>query len=200
MISWVRTVDPLQEPITVEEAKQQARITHDQEDGLLQSYIRTAREAAEDYLNRGLFTQTWKLVLDRFAEVIYLPMVAPLQSVSTVKYYDENGTLQTLSNTVYTVDTVSRPGRITRGVNQTWPVLQADRLSGSVEITYVVGWTTQALIPERIKQGIRHYVTYLELDREGLEPGGDGARKAAEACWSDRVTWMDPICMDMEWP
>lgn len=193
-IEWVRTVEPLQEPITIEEAKQQARITHDQSDGLLSSYIRTAREVAEDYLGRGLFTQTWKLTLDWFEDVIYLPMAAPLQSVSSVKYYDDAGTLQTLNSTYYTVDTTCRPGRIYRAPNQYWPTVQSDRITGAVEITYVVGWTNIALIPERIKQGIRLYVTYLDMDRDGLELGGEQARKAAEACWSDRVYWRYPEC------
>ena len=187
---WILVTEPLVEPITLVEAKQHARISHTTEDALLDAYIRTARATAEDYMARGILTQTWKLTLETWADRIWLPMAAPLQSVTSVKYYDPAGVQQTLATTVYAVDTVSRPGRIVRGVNQAWPALQPDRLMGAVEITYVVGWTTLALIPERIKQGCRMFVTYLDCDRDGLTEYGAQARRAAEACWDDRVRYI----------
>jgi uncharacterized phiE125 gp8 family phage protein len=199
MTAWTRVTAPAVEPINLIAAKAQARITHENSDELLSGYITMAREAAEDYMARGLFTQTWQLVRDRFADVMSLPMAAPLQndalaSPSTapvVQYYDVNGVLQTLATTFYTVDTVSRPGRIVRAPAQAWPALQADRLSGAVLITYVVGWTDVADIPERIKQGIKMYVAYLDADREGMHDYAAQARASAEACWSDRVYYVE---------
>jgi uncharacterized phiE125 gp8 family phage protein len=190
--SWVRTVDPTLLPIDLADAKLHMRMTQDTDDAAIQRCIKVATQTAEDYMSRGLLTQTWKLVLREFADTLYLPMAAPLQSVTSVKYYDANGTLQTLANTVYDVDTVSRPGRVTLAFNQVWPTTVAFRRAGRVEITYVVGWTAATAMPERIKQGIRMYVAYLSLDREGLEMGGEQARKAAEACWDDRVRYIEP--------
>jgi uncharacterized phiE125 gp8 family phage protein len=193
---WIRTVDPAKEPLTLAEAKAQARITYTQDEDLLASYIKTAREAAEDCLHRGLYTQTWKLTLDQFADVIWLPMAAPLQSVTSVQYYATDGTLTTLSTTVYEVDLTSRPCRIARKPAQAWPSVQADRNAGAVFITYVVGWTDTALIPERFKQGMRHYLTYLDLDRPGTESTAAVALAAAEACWADVVHWIQPRCVE----
>lgn len=197
--SWALITAPTVEPVTLAEAKQHARILYDSDDAVLDGYIRTAREAAEEALQRGLYTQTWKLSLSHFAEVMYLPMAAPLQNdagppstVPIVQYYDANGTLQTLGTTYYTVDTTSRPGSIVRAPSQSWPTLQSDRQSSRVFITYVVGWTSVALIPERIKQGIRTYVAYLDCDREGLEESADRAMTAAMNCWLDRVSWIEP--------
>ncbi len=190
MISWQLVTAPTQEPVSVAEAKQHAKITQNQDDATLQRFIRTARESAEDYMNRGLFTQTWQLVLDEFTDTIYLPRAAPLQSVTTVKYWDSTGTQQTLAATFYTVDTVSRPGRITKTSGQSWPSLHAGRLSGRIEITYVIGWSDVKFIPERIKQGIRMYVAYMDSDREGMDTGA----KAAEAFWDDRARWIEPQC------
>jgi uncharacterized phiE125 gp8 family phage protein len=189
--SWQLVTAPVQEPISVAEAKQHAKINQDKDDVTVARFIKTAREAAEDYMNRALYTQTWQLVLDCFADIIHLPRAAPLQSVTTVKYWDTAGVQQTLASTFYTVDTVARPGRLTRAYNQVWPPLQ-DRYSGKIEITYVVGFSTVAAIPERIKQGIRMYVAYLDSDREGFDQDGERARKAAEACWDDRVIWIEP--------
>lgn len=187
---------PTVEPITVEDAKQQARITDDSSDILVASYVVTAREAAEDYMGRGILTQTWKLVLDRWANVIPLPMASPLQNgvgtAPTITYYDSDGAQQTLSTSIYAVDTVSRPGTISLAPNQSWPTLQSSRLNGNVAITYVVGWTSADLVPERIKQGIRQYVTYLDADRDGMEVQAVAALQAAERCWSDRIWWTTP--------
>lgn len=191
---WSLVTAPILEPLTLTEAKLQAKITQTNDDSLITSYIQAAREAAETCLARGLITQTWKLELDRWADVIFLPMAAPLQSVTTVKYYDTAGVQQTLATSGYTVDTGSRPGRVVRAPDQSWPALQADRLSSAVVITYVVGWTTAALVPERIKQGLRLHVTYMDCDREGLSEYGERARQAAEACWDDRVRWIEPGC------
>lgn len=189
---WARTVEPAVEPLTLAEAKAQARITDTQSDNVLLSYIKTARDAAEQSLGRGLVTQTWQAGLPDFADVIWLPMAAPLQSVTSVTYYDSDGTLQTLATSYYTVDTLSRPGRIVRAANQCWPAVQCDRLDSAVLITYVVGWTTPALVPERIKQGLRTYVTYLDADRDGLTAQAQAALDAAEACWIDKVYHLPP--------
>jgi len=191
--SWTLVTAPTQEPISLTEAKQHAKITQGNDDASLARYIRTARETAEDYMDRALFTQTWLLTLDSFDDVIYLPRAAPLQSVTTVKYYDSNGVQQTLSSTYYTVDVQSRPGRIVRAVSQSWPSVQSQRYVGRIEITYVCGYTTVAAIPERIKQGIRMYVAYMDSDKEGMEDP-EKARRAAEACWEDRVRWLPPTC------
>ena len=193
---------PTDEPITLAEAKAQARITDDHSNGLLRSYIQTAREAAEQILGRGLLTQTWRQERADFADVMWLPMAAPLQndagaSPSTapiVEYYDTDGTLQTLATSVYDVDTVSRPGRIVRAAGQSWPAVQCDRQAGRVRITYVVGWISPAEVPEQIKQGIRSYVTALDADRDGMHERAEEARFAAERCWMDRVYHIDAEC------
>ena len=191
-VEWTLVTGPAVEPITVGEAKLHAHIVQTAEDALIRSYIAAARQAAEDYMQRGLFTQTWKAVFDQFAESMWLPMAAPLQGVTTVQYYDSFGVLQTLASTYYDVDTVCRPGRITRAANQFFPATHPDRQAGRVIVTYDVGWSSTADIPERIKQGIRMYVSYLEADREGMAPEANAARQAAESCWTDRVEWIPP--------
>jgi uncharacterized phiE125 gp8 family phage protein len=187
---WQVSVAPTSEPVSLTEAKQHAKITQTNDDATLRRYIQTARETAEDYMGRGLYTQTMVCNLDEFDDLIWLPRAAPLQSVTTVKYYDTAGVQQTLSATYYTVDTVSRPGRIVRAANQSWPALQLPRYAGRIEITYVVGFSTVAAIPERIKQGIRMYITHLDGDREGAGEIPAGVK----ACWQDKVEWIEPQC------
>lgn len=190
--AWTLVTGPTAEPISLDEAKQHARITDDNSNLVVLSYITTAREAAEAYMGRGILTQTWKLLLDGFANTMPLPMAAPLQSITSVKYYDTAGVQQTLATSVYDLDPVSRPGAVVLKVGQTWPSTQSGRINGVVEIVYVVGWTSAVAVPERIKQGLKQYVAYLDLDRDGMEERALEAMQAAERCWSDRIYWTSP--------
>ena len=192
MLRYTRTVDPTREPIALDEAKAQARITDTHSDALLASYITAARDKAEEILGYGLYTQTWRADFEEWDEAFPLPMCRTLQSVTSVKYYDVNGTLQTLSATYYETDTLARPVRLVRASAMSWPTLQADRRIGRIQITYVVGWSAVTSIPEQIKQGLRLWVTYLDADRDGRDPQALAAQTAALACWTDRLYGMDP--------
>jgi uncharacterized phiE125 gp8 family phage protein len=97
--SLVQTVAPTEEPIALEDAKQHLNIDATDKDAALVRMISGVRSYVEQYLNRGLLTQTWKMTLDGFADDVDLPMAAPLQSVTSVKYYDASGVLQTLAST-----------------------------------------------------------------------------------------------------
>lgn len=189
---WALIAEPAEEVLTPDEALAQVRALSDTELGPILGFLKAARQTGEDYMGRGFMTQTWKLSCSAFSDLIWLPMAAPLQSVTSVKYYDTTGVQQTLATSIYTVDTTSRPGRIVRAPVQVWPAVQADRLANAVEITYVVGWTSADLVPERIKQGVRFMLAYQHYDREGLEERGDRAYQAALACWADQVHWKPP--------
>lgn len=186
---WVLVTGPVQEPLEVDDAKQWA-VAHQNDDNVtFDALIRGAREAAQNYLGRAFFTQTWKLQLEYFADVVWLPMAAPLASVTSVTYYDSDGVSQTLSTSYYTVDTVSEPGRIVRAPNQTWPSVQSDRLM-PVTITYVCGVTDVANIPEMVKQGMRYFISGMDADRLKAQD----AIAAAHACWDciGPVYWREP--------
>lgn len=189
------TAEPLQEPLTLDEAKLHCSIGQDDDNALIDAFIRSAREAAESFLSRGLFTQTRVVTYSAFADEMWLPFAAPLQNdanadpstAPVVQYYDANDTLQTLSSTVYTVDATCEPGRILRAPNQAWPSVSPDRAM-PVVITYVCGWSDLALIPERIKLGMRLHIAASDADR--VNPN----YAAAEAQWegAGRVYWREP--------
>lgn len=193
---WTLVTAPDTEPITRTQAKLSAALTQTDEDSLIDAWIAAGRQAAEMFLGRALFEQTWLLSLAAFAEVVWLPMAAPLRNDAgnepIVTYYDANGVLQTLATSYYEVDTTSEPGCIRRAPGVAWPAVQADR-ARPVQITYVCGHGAVADIPELVKQGIRLYVAAAEADRLG-GPDADASRRAAEACWrsSGQVFWRAP--------
>jgi uncharacterized phiE125 gp8 family phage protein len=188
-MAFVRTVDPVQEPVTVGDAKLHCRALADvnDEDAVIATYIRAAREVGEGHTCRGWLTQTWKATLSDFANDMPLQMAGPLQSVTTVKYYDADGALTTLSSSNYTVDTACTPGRVCLAPGYTWPALQADRRSWRVEIIYVVGQTSVAAIPSAFKVGTLLMVDHLYENRSAVQVGvGMGAVEIPY--------WAPPVC------
>lgn len=190
-VHWTRTLAPADEPISQEQARIECRIDVDDENAKTDEDVRASRQEAEEYLGRGLFTQTWKLVQDAWTDEIWLPMGAPLQTV-VVQYYDGAGTLSTLSATTYLVDTTSEPGRVQLKPTYTWPTVQSDR-PGAVVVTYVVGWSDTDDIPPLIKSGILVMVRarYLRLTGEAWRDAWETARRCYDL--AGRVYWR-PAC------
>lgn len=166
------TVQPTVEPITVEDARLHLRVDSAEDDGLIASYIVAARQMVETWTMRGLVSATRKLYIDGFpAFAVELPY-APLTSVTSVQYYDDGGTLQTLATSYYTVDTVSEPGRVHLAYQQTWPSTRA--IPSSVVITYVSGYAVtgdHAATPVALKHAIRLLVSHWYENREPVNIG-----------------------------
>src|SRR5205085_9392559 len=120
-VHWTRTVEPAIEPLTLAAARLQVRADDVADDAAIDQHRLAARFAFENYANRGVMTQTWKHELSDWLTEIWLPMAAPLQSVTSVQYYAADGTLTTLASSSYTVATTSEPGRIALAPNCSWP-------------------------------------------------------------------------------
>jgi uncharacterized phiE125 gp8 family phage protein len=142
--AWQRTTDATDEPISLTEAKLHLRVSGSDEDTKIRRDIRAARMQIEDYLHRGLVTQTWTYAQDVFTVCIPLPMAGPLASVTSVQYYDASGVLQTLSTDTYDVDTLSEPGCVRLKPDQVWPQTQVGKAL-AVQVVYVVGQAAAAV-------------------------------------------------------
>lgn len=165
-------------PITKEIAKQNLRLDElDDDDSLLNIYIAAATDLVEVYTQRRLMTQTWNLFLDDFPGascefrngVIFLPY-PPLQSVTHVKYYDSQGVLTTLTNvTDYVIDDISEPSQIVPAQTKIWPSVETDRIN-AVEVRFVCGYTSAALIPASIRQALLFLIAHFYENRNAVNP------------------------------
>ncbi len=140
MAALVRLVAPAVTPLSLTEVKAHLRVDGTDQDGVIQMYLDAATDYVDGewgFLGRALVTQTWRLTIDTFpcAEIkIPLP---PLQSISSVGYFDSAGDFQTLvEDTDYFVDDQSEPGWITP--MSTWPTT-LDAIN-SVRIEFVAGY------------------------------------------------------------
>src|SRR3990167_313732 len=197
---WTLLTGPTTEPISVESARSRLRVVGSADDPEIIEMIRGVRSQAEEYLHRGLLTQTWKYQQDNWTDEIRLPMAAPLQSVASVKYFDDAGAQQTLATSVYQVELVPEPGFIALKPNQAWPTLQSIRAL-PIEIQYLAGWTEPSLVP-----GAFLHALFLLLGQRFRWRGDDDAHlvdaskrgaldnPGAEALLTPfRVWWREPV-------
>lgn len=167
-MSIMVTVDSATEPISLLEAKEHLNVTSDSDDTYILSLISVARRSVEVMTQRSLVTKTLKLSLDSFGDSreLQLPM-SNIQTVTSVKYYDEAGTLQTFSANSYWVDTSSSPGRICLRFGESWPIPQSDR-PNSVIIEYDAGYGDKAQVPSELKHAIKLLIGHWYANREDV--------------------------------
>jgi uncharacterized phiE125 gp8 family phage protein len=129
-------------------------ISHDNvEDNWLNDAIQAAREDVEDTTRRALLTQTRYYYLDQFPDKNYIVIpFGNLQSVTSVKYKDSDGTETTMTVTTdYLVELNGEGcGRIVLPYGVSWPSF-TPYPSNPITIEFVCGWTAAASIPKKIK-------------------------------------------------
>lgn len=156
---------PTAEPVTLTEVKRQLFLAESDtsQDVELISRIQAAREQWEHDTDSYLLTQTLSVTAERFeGREIELPG-RPIQSITHVKYYDENATLQTLSTSVYSFNATER--EIELKWNETWPVTEIRW--DAVKVTYVAGYSSIAEISAIAKQAILLLVAYYHYSNRG---------------------------------
>lgn len=156
---------PAVEPITLTEAKAHLRRDDTADDTLITSLIEAVREHADGaagWLGRAIITQTWTLKLDAFSDQITIPL-PPLQSVTSVKYIDTDGTEQTLASSVYQVVS-GEPARLVLAYGQSWPSTRTE--PDAVRIEFVAGYGVAVAVPETIKAALLLHLGTLYRDRE----------------------------------
>jgi uncharacterized phiE125 gp8 family phage protein len=157
------------EPVSLDDLKDHLRITGNDEDLYLSGIISAARSIVETRTRRQLFTATWLLKMDSFADcrhtdgwTIRLEKV-PVASVTSIVYLDTGGTSTTLSSSLYTTDLFSEPPRITPAYSQTWPSTR--NIVNAVTVQFVAG-AAAAAVPVEAKHAIKLLCGLMYENRE----------------------------------
>jgi uncharacterized phiE125 gp8 family phage protein len=160
---------PAAEPVSLSEAKEHLRITGTDEDALITTFIEAAREYCEEYQNRAYITQTWDLSLDEFPDSPYSLPKPPLQSISSIKYYDQDGTEDEFNASNYLVDTASVKGRVSLAYGKSWPSVGLQPMNGVI-IQFIAGYGDAGSdVPERIRNAIKVLVGQIYENREATD-------------------------------
>ncbi len=163
---------PAVELMSTANAKAHLRVDSTDDDTLIGVLIKAARQHAENVASRALITQTWDYQLDAWpdGDEITIPL-PPLQSVTSVKYYDTAGTEYTMTATDYIVDTKSEPGRIVLAYGKSWPSTTL-RPAAGVIVRFVAGYGDAAAnVPEAIIAALKLHIGYLYEQREAVNIG-----------------------------
>lgn len=144
---------PAVEPITLEEAKKNLRIDSNDDDLLITSLIKQAREWCEDYQNRKYITQTLEYVLDSFprGNAIVFYNSSPLQEVESIKYYDASRQEYLFDEINYIADLDGFVNRVVLDSGRHWPIGELQSVN-AVRARVVAGYgDTADKVPETIK-------------------------------------------------
>ena len=154
------------DPVSLAEAKAHLRVTSSDDDALIVGYLVAARQFVEDYTGRTLSLQTYDYKIDdELCGEILLPR-PPLVSVTSVSYVDINGATQTLSPSLYQVDTGILFGRIVPAYQATYPSVRVQ--PNAVTVRFQAGYTQ---IPEPIRQAILLLVSHFYDNRQPVVIG-----------------------------
>lgn len=167
------SVAPVNYPIDFELLKEHLVIEHDQDETLLDAYIAgvvSQLDPPYGFLGRSMITQTLQYWVKEFpsGHLLKLPF-PPLQSVSSVKYYDDDEVLQTMSAGDYSVITHTEPGYIELGYDdEEWPTDLSDR-KYPIVIEYVAGYgDTYADVPMGLRLWMMMTIADTYMQREHL--------------------------------
>lgn len=175
MISWTGVsfvTGATGEVVSTAEAKTHLRVDFSDDDTIIGSLVTAVRASVEKECNRAFLTQTLDVAYPGFPAgraPIILPR-PPLQSVTSVTYYKDDGTSATVATGDMQVDTTSFQPRIWLDPDATWPT---DKLrdGNGVIVRIVAGYGAAAAVPEHYKAGIKLLVGDYYENREDTVVG-----------------------------
>ena len=159
---------PATASLTLAEVKAHLRIDADDEDTLLTNLIHTAEAHVDGLgdLGRAMITQSWAQYVDQNPGWVKLSMT-PVQSLTSVEYYDSDGALQTATVGDFELWRDGDFMWCKPKDNAQWP--QADTRPDAIKITYVAGYGDAASdIPESVRTAMLMLIGHLYEHREAV--------------------------------
>ena len=192
-VAGAQTLSIGTEPVTVSEAQTWGIIENPDTGSLISDIIQAAREMAEADIKRAIITQSKTIYFMAFPwtgyyslairgmglnpfwfpyyqGIIQLPYPM-LQAVTSVQYIDTNGTLQTISPSLYTFSANATPGRLQPVYGTVWPVARPQ--IDAVQITFTCGYGPSASnVPASLRLAMRALIAANYENREAFMQGG----------------------------
>lgn len=165
---------PAAEPVSLADAKLHLRVetAYTADDAYITALITLAREYVELVTNRKLITQTWKYYPEGWPCRDYLSIpYGMLQSITSITYYNTDGSSATMSSSDYIVESATDPGRVVLAYGESWP---SETLypSNPIHIQFVCGYgLAGSSVPTPIIQAIKIMVADMYEQRESAIVG-----------------------------
>ena len=158
---------PTAEPLTLAEVKAHLRLDSGEEDALILSLIRTARQHLERETGLCLIAQGWRLYLDRWPrDGVIRILKSPVQEIQKITVYDSDGIASEVSLEDHLLDGVGRPARL-------WLRERPEprRAANGIEIDFSAGFgETGAEVPDTLKRAMSIHIGHMFAFRGAISP------------------------------
>ena len=180
---------PTTEPVTTVETKAYLRVDTSDSDVLIGDLISAARMEAEAVAARSFISRTYELILDGWPADGRIELeYPPVASVTTIKYYDGDNVLQTMSSGDYVLVSDTTPPYITLASGASWPSDLRDHTP--IRVRYVAGYGAASTdVPDNYRALIMGLVA-CEFEARDEETLGNVRRR-------ERI--MQALAMDWGW-
>jgi uncharacterized phiE125 gp8 family phage protein len=148
-------------PLTVAQVKNYLKIdpATTADDNLILASIIGAMERCQKHTSHILIRSTVREYFDNFPSDITLKLgLAPLFSLSSLNYIDDDGNLTVLPSANYTVDEVSTPPRIMLKKGFDWPS-NLGQYPNRVVAEYTVGYANDLVIPGAFRAAMLFFIS-----------------------------------------
>jgi uncharacterized phiE125 gp8 family phage protein len=171
MIKYAIITPPAEHPVTTAEAKEHCRVPSSEtgDDAYIASLITAGTNLIENITNRKLITQTIEYYLDEFptAREFELPF-GYVQAVASIKYYDQDGNLNTWSADNYQLNNKGIVSSIKLTEQADYPTTQTDKID-AVVVRFTSGYGAESSVPNAIKQALLLFISSMYDNREGAQ-------------------------------
>ena len=151
--------------VSLQEAKLHLRVDFTDDDFLIDTLVRTATSVIENRIGGCIQQQSIDLLLDKFPTVVEFGM-APIVSVTSVQYITGD-VLTVWASSNYEVDL--KLGRLRPVSTSAWP--ERDDVFNAVQIRFVAGYASEALIPKELTTAVLLLVGHYYANREAVITG-----------------------------
>lgn len=148
-------------PLTVAQVKNYLKIdpATTADDNLILASIIGAMERCQKYTSHILIATTLREYFDKFPEGDTLLLgLAPLVTLSSLKYIDTSGATIIIPSTNYTVDEISTPGRVMLKNGFSWPT-DGGQFPNRVIAEYVVGYANDLVVPGAFRAAMLFFIS-----------------------------------------
>lgn len=172
MLAPVLIAAPAEKPVSRTEAKAHCRVDFDEDDALIDLLIAAATGHLDGWtgiLGRALVTQSWRQDFECFLPQDRMRLgLWPVASITSITYFDEADTVQTLAPSAYRLMADDR-GAFVFGT-QIASMPRTARRPDAVSVTYVAG-AAVAEVPPEFKSAILLLVGHWYANREAVNVG-----------------------------
>lgn len=157
-MTYALITPPVAEPLTLADVKSHLRLDGSDEDSLLASLIRTARDHLERVSELALITQTFRLYLDLWPEegIVAIDR-GPVQALTEIRVFNADGVEQIVNLDFHVLDGGSRPARLHLR-NRPMP---GEPLNG-IEIDFVAGFGDAGInVPDTLKRAMLIHIAQM---------------------------------------